>query len=427
MKKFFLFLCIVYASPALALTCLNDYSDGVGCDGNSNSAGDCATLGYSTESVSGCSQYLYCPFNTSYKRCVSTTTSNTVDCTELGFTSSDKSEWCSKIVKCKDNAALTLCEQNLTCANNQILINGECQPVYTSCSAAGYIAPSECTAGYSCSGDVTIYTSTTGTTTNCYKNKLQKVCNLGYATTASDCSRTPEGTTCGNYLLLKQIALVGEPEPTATHYSGENGCWACSCGIIKENCTGSTYCPTGAKCSECQNDSGRTLYTITSCATGYVKDGDSCYDCAGMQTTMHAAGRKGSSGYKTYIQACYSSYCAKDSSTSCSGNNGYRAWDQHCLCNIISKVTGDNPCLLSVTEADQIAIENNSTAPCSETKKARCEAAKTGWAAAVSEHNSKCPSSYKVTDYAFFNCNSYIPEDEKNGSLGALSMCSYHY
>lgn len=427
MKKFFLFLCIIYASPVLALTCLNDYSDGVGCDGNSNSAGDCATLGYSTDDVSGCNQYLYCPFNKSYKRCVSITSSNAVDCTDLGFTAQDKSEWCSKIVKCKDNEALTLCAQNLTCASNEILINGECKPVYTSCSAAGYFAQSECTAGYTCSSEVVIYTSNTGTTTTCYKSKLPKICYPGYATTASNCRMTPDGETCGNYILLRPIALDGT-EPTTTHYAGDEACWECKCGIVKDDCFGSTSCPTGATCSKCQNTSGTTLYTVTSCATGYVKDGNSCYDCAGMQTKMHAAGRKGTSGYKSYVQACKGRYCVTDSDTSCSGSNGYRAWDQHCLCNIIRNATGDNPCLKYADDYAQEAIPGitTTTNPCSTNERDRCLAAKDGWAAAVSAHNSKCPATYKVTDYANFNCNAYIPEDGEMGQQGNLSMCQYY-
>ena len=32
---------------------------------------DCASLGYSTEDVDDCEAYLYCPFDESYKKCVS--------------------------------------------------------------------------------------------------------------------------------------------------------------------------------------------------------------------------------------------------------------------------------------------------------------------------------------------------------------------
>ena len=60
---------LVIAGSANALTCINDYGGTSSCT-NTNPAGDCETLGYSKDNVSGCEHYLYCPFDTSYKRCV---------------------------------------------------------------------------------------------------------------------------------------------------------------------------------------------------------------------------------------------------------------------------------------------------------------------------------------------------------------------
>lgn len=62
------------ASPSWALSCKNDYAGVTGCAANASSAGDCETLGYSTAAVINCEHYIYCPFNTAYKRCVSETT-----------------------------------------------------------------------------------------------------------------------------------------------------------------------------------------------------------------------------------------------------------------------------------------------------------------------------------------------------------------
>ena len=66
---------------------------------------DCANLGYSTEDDSFCAAngYIYCPFDEAYKRCV------IKDCAKLGFTESDKTSWCSEIIKCKGNKKMTLC------------------------------------------------------------------------------------------------------------------------------------------------------------------------------------------------------------------------------------------------------------------------------------------------------------------------------
>ena len=62
-------LTLLSASSALALTCANDYGSSAGCASNTTAAGDCTTLGYSKDNVDGCEHYLYCPFDTSYKRC----------------------------------------------------------------------------------------------------------------------------------------------------------------------------------------------------------------------------------------------------------------------------------------------------------------------------------------------------------------------
>ena len=60
---------LLCSANVFALTCKNDYSSASGCASNANAAGDCTTLGYATADVSGCSHYIYCPFDTAYKRC----------------------------------------------------------------------------------------------------------------------------------------------------------------------------------------------------------------------------------------------------------------------------------------------------------------------------------------------------------------------
>ena len=62
-------LTLLSTTSAFALSCLNDYGGTSSCT-NANPAGDCETLGYSKDDVSGCEHYLYCPFDTAYKRCV---------------------------------------------------------------------------------------------------------------------------------------------------------------------------------------------------------------------------------------------------------------------------------------------------------------------------------------------------------------------
>lgn len=73
MPKFavFFFSTLLFATSAMSMTCLNDYSgDGQGCAKISTAAGDCTTLGYSNKKELGCTKWLYCPFDSSYKRCL---------------------------------------------------------------------------------------------------------------------------------------------------------------------------------------------------------------------------------------------------------------------------------------------------------------------------------------------------------------------
>ena len=71
MKKLFLLLSFVYATPALALTCTTGSSGNTDCIDPISAQEDCEALGYSKKEVSGCSHYLYCPFNIEYKTCAS--------------------------------------------------------------------------------------------------------------------------------------------------------------------------------------------------------------------------------------------------------------------------------------------------------------------------------------------------------------------
>ena len=68
---------------------------------------DCEALGYYVGTDSACgnndANYIKCPYDQNYKKCVN------YDCAEIGFTASNKSEWCAEIIKCKHNPDLTLC------------------------------------------------------------------------------------------------------------------------------------------------------------------------------------------------------------------------------------------------------------------------------------------------------------------------------
>ena len=99
---------LLYSGSANALTCKNDYSGATGCASNANAAGDCETLGYSKTTSSECEHYIYCPFDTSYKKCVSVAEKS---CAEQGFTTEDKSGWCGSLIYCPTDETYTLCAE----------------------------------------------------------------------------------------------------------------------------------------------------------------------------------------------------------------------------------------------------------------------------------------------------------------------------
>ncbi len=81
----------------------------------------CEELGYSTESDPNCAEdgYMYCPFDKEYKACVQ------YNCAALGFTESDKTSWCNKLIKCQGNPLMTLC-QNMCEVGDVFYADGTC-------------------------------------------------------------------------------------------------------------------------------------------------------------------------------------------------------------------------------------------------------------------------------------------------------------
>ena len=96
---------------------LANVASAIDCD----TAPTCEELGYSTEDDPYCAEngYMYCPLDHSYKKCVN------MDCAKLGFTESDKTSWCSKLIKCKGNPRMTLC-QNLCEVGDVYYADGTC-------------------------------------------------------------------------------------------------------------------------------------------------------------------------------------------------------------------------------------------------------------------------------------------------------------
>ena len=210
------FMTFFLASSANALTCQNDYSGDDGCANNAQAAGDCETLGYSKDNVNECEHYLYCPFDTAYKKCVS------IDCSAYN---------------------LTTCSTGAACAE---------------CKAGGrsFYKVTDCKAGYEESGDGCKAAACTG-------YKLAS-CPTG----ATSCSTCLSGTTtkykvngCKKGYILSSAVIVGRAQT-----------------CIADPCTGYTLtsCPTGAtSCNECLSGT-TTKYKINGCKAGYEEDGNTC-------------------------------------------------------------------------------------------------------------------------------------------------------
>lgn len=211
----FIAAAMLYASPAMALSCNNDYGGATGCAGNAQAAGDCRTLGYSTESVDGCPHYLYCPFDTSYKRCIasaeqdcssytlSSCPSNAVSCSACGNgtdvkykADSCKTGWSLQNGNCAVSDCsgfdLASCPDGAVCSS--CVAGNSTKYKFSSCSTGYVLNGSEC---YNCS---TMYTRLNAVISNDY----YLYCDLGETWCGKDainCSSTSKnwdnGCICG--------------------------------------------------------------------------------------------------------------------------------------------------------------------------------------------------------------------------------------
>ncbi len=70
---------------------------------------DCESMGYFLGYNVACgtddARYIFCPYDTRYRKCVD------YDCEGIGFTTDDKTEWCERIVECEYDTSYTLCDE----------------------------------------------------------------------------------------------------------------------------------------------------------------------------------------------------------------------------------------------------------------------------------------------------------------------------
>ncbi len=91
--KYVLFLiAILFSNQAVALNCEKQPT--------------CEELNYSKDDDPNCAEdgYILCPFDFSYKKCAQP------DCQKMGYTKSNKSDWCGKLAFCPSDKTYTACK-----------------------------------------------------------------------------------------------------------------------------------------------------------------------------------------------------------------------------------------------------------------------------------------------------------------------------
>ncbi len=287
----------------------------------------CAMLGYSKTNVPNCTGYIHCPFDTSYKKCV------TLDHTEgkcTGYSLADcpphaKCEPCGsyKISSCADGYKVdgdtcicaTVCADRLTqkdiplnagpikqscnacgavsdiitgweCNSGYVNISGECKQAYSGCEAAGYL--SDRLANATCE-DRIVYT-TDGSALRCYTNCT---CNEGFIEKDHECvefidcsaytlKTCPENATCST-CTDNYDNTTHKFEKCNSGYKEQSGVCVCE-KVCSDTFTG-TIPANGTAVKEACTACGITSEIVTgfTCKDGYVKKDGNCVpkiDCS---------------------------------------------------------------------------------------------------------------------------------------------------
>ena len=287
----------------------------------------CAMLGYSKTNVPNCTSYIHCPFDTSYKKCV------TLDHTEgkcTGYSLADcpphaKCEPCGsyKISSCADGYKVdgdtcicaTVCADRLTqkdiplnagpikqscnacgavsdiitgweCNSGYVNISGECKQAYSGCEAAGYL--SDRLANATCE-DRIVYT-TDGSALRCYTNCT---CNEGFIEKDHECvefidcsaytlKTCPENATCST-CTDNYDNTTHKFEKCNSGYKEQSGVCVCE-KVCSDTFTG-TIPANGTAVKEACTACGITSEIVTgfTCKDGYVKKDGNCVpkiDCS---------------------------------------------------------------------------------------------------------------------------------------------------
>ena len=210
---------------------------------------DCVTLGYQQEVECPNGAYVNCPFDASYKKCVNQ------NCADLGFTTTDKTRWCKKIITCPTDLAYTLCDELDPCASYNLTLDQSLtyDPHCYNCTA--------CNSG---SG-------------NRYKCIEQR--QAGYYIIDGACTYNP----CDGYNIDSATYLANYASEPEVH------CQKCQSCVTPEG-------PTVYKCDNSTPEEGYFVAQNGTCSKDAcfdyrlperldVGDAENCYDCEQCQVT----------------------------------------------------------------------------------------------------------------------------------------------
>lgn len=379
MNNKFSFLAVLGAvllcsANVFALTCRNDYSSPSGCAKNADAAGDCQTLGYSTESVAGCSHYISCPFDVSYKRCTNVvcetgTYAAETDCKTTSGRACEKiSNGCYKPVPCATGTYETETACKTASGRTCEKISTGCYKA-VACATGTYETEEKCKAA---TGKNCVLNSS-----GCYE--AVKTCPDGTYETEEECS----GSNSGSKFLISCTQVDGcwkRKEPTLAKCLDYN----------------LTSCPTNGTCSRCADDT--TKLKLDSCNTNYYQSGSTssptCVSCASMKATMQNFNTLAT---MSYLKCSGTTASACRSKTACETYR-YGSWDDACL--PVEKQTSQDTIYIDVTQ-----------------HKAVCTESLQAIADKITAFNEKCPN-HKVT-VSFVpsvNCDMYV----HNGNVGKV-------
>lgn len=375
MYKFSFCFCsaLLLSSSALATTCLNDYSgDGQGCAKISTAAGDCSTLGYSTEDDSSCTKWLYCPFDSSYKRCLK-----------------KANDGCDEINEFR------VCLTTDTCIvyeGGLVFGGGPHTPGCYYCKR-GY--------EYAKNMDAWKNNSTGEITTHGGISIINGQLSHNITKVEGGC-KCIEGFGCEGYSHVTCPAL------SVCYEKCED---ACGDELVKWNGCIDNAEPVGEGKEECQ------------CIEGYVYKNKKC-----VNQEDYCAERK-----KMFDNAATRTYwaeCLDYSTPQCSSNDmactGYCVpGKDNSFCKNVTTKFGSymDGCIKSLAGGLPSISDEYSDTKCPGTD--ACYATEAAVNKAIDKHNQECPN-HQVTDRPQFNCNQYIPMNTGSGAPSAAGCQGYN-